>query len=418
MPRFLITFLALILSSYCVQGQYTLTDIQSDEKKRFNKIRSHLRKIPNQHTMSSFTLSSQINKIAFTDLEKAYAAFYWVASNITYDVKSFLEDITPPYQPKEVLKTKLAVCSGYAYLFKALCDELGVTSQVLHGYSKGYGYDPRQPFNLSNHSWNSVQINNRWYLLDATWATSRSNDRSTFTSVNQAFFLTHPKEFIKDHLPEDPKWQLLSPQLSLEDFEDNTSAQMKIKYALVINDDIEHIEQYVDIGTREVALQKRILAFNTKNTNAVYKLGVALMYQALDTMDTMHRLNYQNVLSAVPEYKYRIYDLLDQAALHFERVSTGPTYESSQTFLTETTYQKGVFNYEVAQIIYDTTIPLTKEEYEPLRTEFAEARIAYYKIAREYFKNIPSSSWYYENSQSYLRAIEQEQKDVVTSLNQ
>lgn len=415
--RFLITFLVLILSSYCVLGQYTLSDIQSTEKKRFNKIRSYLRKIPNQHTTSVYALSIQINEVAFTDLEKSYAAFYWVASNITYDMESFFNGITPPYQPKEVLKTRLAVCSGYAYLFKALCDEMGITSQVLHGYSKGYGYVPRQPFDVSNHSWNSVQIDNRWYLLDATWATSRSNDRSTSSPVIEGFFLSHPKDFIKDHLPEDPKWQLLSPQLSLEDFEKNTPARANVQYALVINDDIEHIEQYVDIGTREVALQKRIIAFNAKNTNAVYKLGVALMYQALDTMDTMHNLNHKNVLSAVPQYKYRIYDLLDQAAFHFERVSAGSTYESAQTFLTETTYQKGVFNYEVAQIIYDTTLPLTKNEYEFIRAQFAETRIAYYKIAREYFRNIPPSSWYYENSQSYLRAIIEEQKDVINRLN-
>jgi hypothetical protein len=415
--RFLITYFIIITSYYCAHAQYTLADIPSAEKKRFNKIRSHLRKIPDQQTLSITNLSSDINEVAYSDLEKAYAAFYWVASNITYDMHSFLKGITPPYRPKEVLQTRRAVCSGYAYLFNALCNELNLSSQILHGYSKGYGYDPSKPIEVSNHSWNSVQINNRWYLLDATWAASRSNDRSSTTPVRESFFLTHPKEFIKDHLPEDPKWQLLSPQLSLSDFEDHRTLQLNVQYALVINDDIEHIEQYVDIGTREVAMQKRILAFNSKNTNAVYNLGVALMYQALDTMDTMHQLNYKNVLSAAPEYKYRIYELLDQAALHFERVSPGPTYKSAQTFLTETTYQKGVFNYEVAQVIYDTTLPLTKEEYEPLKKRFAEARIAYYKIAIEYFKYIPPSSWYYENSQSYLSAISEEKRDVSNALN-
>lgn len=395
-----------------------MNDFDPTEKKQFNKIRTFLRKIPNDQTASVQDIANQVKEVTFTDLEKAYAAFYWISHHITYDMKSFLADQFPPYQPKEVLKTRLAVCSGYAHLFKALCDELDIKSTVLDGYSKGYGYNPSESFEVSNHSWNSVYINQRWLLLDATWAAPNSNDRSPSSRVNESFFLSHPKEFIKDHLPEDPKWQLLSPQVSLNDFQDNLSLLNSTQYSLVINDDINHINNYVDIGTREVALQKRILVFNPKNSNAVYKLGIALMYQALDTMDTMHKLSHENVLTSTPRYKYRIYDLLDQAALHFGKVPQGPTFKSAQTFLSETIYQKGVFNYEVAQIIYDTTLPLSEKEYEPIKLEFGEARIAYYEIALEYFKRIPSSSWYYENSQSYLIAIAEEYQDVLTSLNQ
>ena len=416
MFRFLITFSFFFLSWTQLPAQYDLKGLPSVEKKRFNKIRTNLRKIPDDQTASVQVLSKQIEEIAFSDLEKAYAAFYWVSDHITYDMKSFLADQSPPYQPKEVLKTRVAVCSGYSYLFKALCDELGVKSTVLNGYSKGYGYDPNEPFKISNHSWNSVNIDQRWYLLDATWAASKNNDQSSFTGVNEAFFLAHPKDFIKDHLPEDPKWQLLSPQVSLSDFEDNASLLNNTQYSLVINDDIDHIDDYVDIGTREVAMQKRILAFNPKNTNAVYNLGVALVYKALDIMEIMHQLSYKNVLISTPQYKYRVYDLLDQAARHFEKVPQGSTYKSAQTFLSETTYQKGVFNYEVAQVIFDTTLSLTKEEYKLIKVEFAEARIAYYKIALGYFRSIPSSSWYYENSQSYLKVIAEEQQDVIASI--
>ena len=418
MLRFIIIILLHFSLSTFAYSQYSINNFPTSEKKRFNKIKAHLRKIPGSETNDVYSLAHRIEDVADSDLEKSYAAFYWVSRNITYDMKSFLADRTPPHLPREVLKTRLAVCSGYAYLFKALCDEMEVTCNVMNGYSKGYGYDSTKPIEVSNHSWNSVLINERWYLLDATWAAPKSNDRANLGSVNEAFFLTNPKDFIKDHLPEDPKWQLLSPQFSLVDFEDNAPIIKNAQYSLVINDDIEHIGDYVDIGTREVALQKRILAFNPKNTNAVYKLGVALMYQALDTMDTMHKLSHENVLISTPQYKVRIYDLLDQAALCFDRVPQGAAYNSAQTFLSETIYQKGVFNYEVAQIIYDTTLPLTIEEYEPIRVEFAEARIAYYKIAREYFEKIPTSSWYYENSQSYLRAIDEEQSDVVSSLSQ
>ena len=59
------------------------------------------------------------------------------------------------------------VCEGYAYAFKVLCDELGVTSLCVSGSMTS----------VSNHMWNYIQTENgKWYLVDATTGDAYSTD--------------------------------------------------------------------------------------------------------------------------------------------------------------------------------------------------------------------------------------------------
>ena len=67
-----------------------------------------------------------------------------------------------------VLKNRFAVCSGYANLYQALGEKMGLKSAVVIGYAKGLGYLVGNASD-ANHAWNAVRINNSWYLIDATW---------------------------------------------------------------------------------------------------------------------------------------------------------------------------------------------------------------------------------------------------------
>ena len=57
-----------------------------------------------------------------------------------------------------MLRDGAGVCKGYAYLMKALLDAPGVNVPCAYVISDGI-----------NHIWNTVQIDGRWYHLDATW---------------------------------------------------------------------------------------------------------------------------------------------------------------------------------------------------------------------------------------------------------
>ena len=99
---------------------------------------------------------------------------------------------------------------------------MGLKSERISGYAKGYGFaDGRKIFKV-NHDWNAVKIDGVWQLVDVTWGSSESERtksglRSKMKIVDY-WFLTDPKQFIFSHLPQDKKWQLTRPKIDLEEF--------------------------------------------------------------------------------------------------------------------------------------------------------------------------------------------------------
>jgi len=155
------------------------------------------------------TLAQKITRSEFSDEQKARAIFIWVANNIDYDnelhnSRSLQKKIYTSEENviRHVLKRNKALCGGYAFLFERLCDAVGISAQTIHGFSQQYKVSSN---NKPNHTWNAVKVNGQWHLLDITWAKSHSRDGTP----NLFWFKTSPSDFIKTHVPEDHKWQLL-----------------------------------------------------------------------------------------------------------------------------------------------------------------------------------------------------------------
>ena len=100
-------------------------------------------------------LVENLTKDCNTKLEKARAIFVWVTHNIQYDYKFINKNkkIKPfrcrnkkncdekyvewkNRQIEKTLRTKKAICFGYATLFKQMCDYTGIQSSVVSGYIK------------------------------------------------------------------------------------------------------------------------------------------------------------------------------------------------------------------------------------------------------------------------------------------
>lgn len=168
-----------------------------------------------------------------TEMEKVQSIFYWITSNISYKVNRYKpakysswseDDDTGALKPLDeriaidVLRRKEAVCDGYARLFKTLCDYAGLQAEVIHGYARTND-GRRSPFR-PNHSWNAVRIDQKWYLLDVTWASGFIDIRSNMyvSRTDEKYFLTPPSQFIADHYPEDIRWTLLTDPPVLREY--------------------------------------------------------------------------------------------------------------------------------------------------------------------------------------------------------
>jgi len=180
------------------------------------------KKIPslNKKDLIPKNLAKHITKNCNTDMEKANAIFIWVATNISYDNELRLNKklqkefySTEENVIKKTLERKKALCGGYAFLYKELCKQVGLQSEVINGFSKKY-YKASET-NKVDHTWNAVKINGKWKLLDITLAQSHGINNTP----DVYWFCTDPNYFIKTHYPENKKWTLLNNPISKSEFE-------------------------------------------------------------------------------------------------------------------------------------------------------------------------------------------------------
>ena len=97
-----------------------------------------------------------------SDYEKICRIYNYMTENIRYDY-SHLSDpnYTLQYTAYAALVNKTSVCQGYATLFYRLALEVGIDTRIITGLAG--------TSELDYHSWNIVKLNNKYYLLDATW---------------------------------------------------------------------------------------------------------------------------------------------------------------------------------------------------------------------------------------------------------
>lgn len=157
------------------------------------------------------------------EAETARAIFRWITDRIAYDAEAFFSGRYRNLagDPATVLARRRAVCDGYAELFLALARRAGLEAVKVSGHAKGFGYrNGRAPAGPANHAWNAVRLRGRWHLLDATWGAGSldAEARRYRRGFEPHYFLTPPERFIYRHLPEEPRWQLLSRPLRAEAF--------------------------------------------------------------------------------------------------------------------------------------------------------------------------------------------------------
>ncbi len=170
--------------------------------------------------------------------EKARAIFTWIALHIKYDLKAYYTQanngVAYSYSSpedklrkdfefrqalvKKTLRTKKAVCEGYASLFVSLANAVGLEAVIVTGTSKIHETQIGKLPTASDHAWNAVKINGEWKLVDATWGAGvvDTNQQRFKPEFNDAYFFTDPKKFFLNHYPDNQKWLLTSK--SPEDF--------------------------------------------------------------------------------------------------------------------------------------------------------------------------------------------------------
>lgn len=190
----------------------------------FQIIDAHARACPAAVKTNIDAIALYLAKAAHTDMEKARAIYVWLTDNITYDANGFNYGNYGENTPEEVLRTRTAVCAGFADLYTALGLRLGLQIKTVIGYAKGFGYNPGDGFYDSNHAWNAIFIDGKWRIFDATWGQGygqpgKYGELVHTKAFNPDWFDIEPEYAIFTHFPEKPTETYLKVKLSLSEYE-------------------------------------------------------------------------------------------------------------------------------------------------------------------------------------------------------
>ena len=162
--------------------------------------------------------ASLVTEGAQTDREKLTRIYQWIIYHIRYDYEALRDgNWRINRNSQDILLRGKAICWGYATLCKTLLGEVDIQAVVVSGYSRGLpssGQDSQEP----DHAWNAVQVDDEWYLVDATWDSGILHAMEDFDATASHYFLSEPAEFLQSHIPAQPMWQLLACPVGLVNF--------------------------------------------------------------------------------------------------------------------------------------------------------------------------------------------------------
>lgn len=168
------------------------------------------------------------------DCKLAKAVNKVIAENTKYDfgaydeyLESGVASASVTYTSYGALVAKKAVCSGFAFAYKAVMDYLGIPCVVVSGYSKGLDSDGKETDGDVGHSWNYVQLETieknetqtaalddgktySWFAFDTTWNSLR-RDKNTFSAMN---YVTASAKHVPDPVISSSNYSLTYPALS------------------------------------------------------------------------------------------------------------------------------------------------------------------------------------------------------------
>ena len=203
--------------------------------------------------ISPAALAASLTAACSNDEQKVKAIFYWITDNIAYRTSPNVSrrnrslpdideaDDTAALKPldervaEKVLADRVAVCDGYARLFKTLCSYSGVQAEVVHGYARTEVTKRIQRFR-PNHAWNAVMIDSAWHLLDVTWASGYItwHGNQFVRQLDQQYFLSSPAQFIREHYPDDLRWALMDDPPLMPEFRHSPFKQKSFsKYQII-----------------------------------------------------------------------------------------------------------------------------------------------------------------------------------------
>lgn len=121
---------------------------------------------------------------------KAKTIYDYIIKNTSYASNYKQNPFTPEgfsvYSPMAAIKSRKAVCNGYAGLFYKMAKIAGLNVEYESGKALTLNDEEK-------HAWNKVEVNGEWRYIDTTWADNENEN------INYNYFLVDRDTFARDH---------------------------------------------------------------------------------------------------------------------------------------------------------------------------------------------------------------------------
>lgn len=183
----------------------------------YSDVEKTIQSIPENQKKSSKEIASFIkDKFSSEDLQ-IKAAYYYVISNVSYDIThEFTVNlvISDDEMVSKTIASKKGVCIHYAKFFKDIVTQLGYNCQIVSGYTKKDNAIAEQ-----SHAWTAIQMKDgNWFVFDPTWDSGFLQNGKFVKKLNSKYFKTKPIEMLKSHMPFDYMWQFLDYPITEQEF--------------------------------------------------------------------------------------------------------------------------------------------------------------------------------------------------------
>ena len=154
------------------------------------------------------SIAEQLTAGITNDYDKVLALHDWICSYMYYDIDSLGSQDTPPYYATDIVKTRRAVCLGFATLMAALCRSIEIPCNVVSGYALGVSgggsewNEETSATDEQNHAWNEVYVDGRWIIVDPTWDCTNKIENGEFIEgggVSHIYFDANLQFFSNNH---------------------------------------------------------------------------------------------------------------------------------------------------------------------------------------------------------------------------
>ena len=176
-----------------------------------------LSSLPNKSKTNILQMSEAMVKLkeenSLNEAESAYLIYLWMGKNINLDCFS---DYTGYQFPTEVYDNEKGNSYGFSALFYTFATNLDIKVALIQGKEK-ITTETNENFKNINSTWNAILIDNNYYLVDTRKGTGYC--ASVYKKINTDFYFgTKPELYIRSHIPDDDKWQLLEDKITFDKF--------------------------------------------------------------------------------------------------------------------------------------------------------------------------------------------------------